>query len=75
MCPGMQAPVPAPPGPCTAVRFTGASVSAKLRVGTLHVLLQDGSGGKVGCPGPGDTLIQRSGEVTIAPGPSKLQHM
>jgi hypothetical protein len=69
-----------PTGPCMAVRFDGASVSPKLRINGLHVLLQDGSGGEVGVGVPGvagapAVIAIRRGTVTITPNDGPLKQM
>lgn len=76
VCPGTRVPTPEPPGPCNAVRFSGASVSAKLRVGTFQVLLQDAAGMNVGWAAPGvpnAPLTPRRAGVTITASPAKLE--
>ena len=77
-CPGMLSPPQGPP--CDAVRFVGASVSAKIRVGQWHVLTQDMSGSTVGIAPPPvapeadpPPLVVDHGQVAITPSATRLE--
>jgi hypothetical protein len=69
MCPFLQQGTP-----CTAVHWEDASVSPTLRVGDLHVLLQEGNGGVIGVGAP-DRITKEQGRVEIvaSPGPHLRQ--